>query len=105
MFIDRLEIILEGQDLTVAELARKAGISKQTIYSWKKRGVEPSITFVTAIADCLGLSLDFLVRGDTKIYGLHPAQKNVVEMMNTLSDNDKWRLLGAIETIVERKKI
>jgi len=102
-FHERLDMILESQDMTVADLARKSGISKQTIYTWKKRGVAPSIDFVTIIADTLGLSLDFMIRGDTTIRGIHPAQKKVLELMNTLSDNDKWRLLGVIESFVDRK--
>jgi transcriptional regulator with XRE-family HTH domain len=99
-FMENLISYLEGQDLTVSDLARKSGINDQTIYSWRNLDRFPRLDYAIKIAEALGVSVDFLATGETKLYGLHPAQKKLLTIMNSLKDEDKWRLLGIVEGLL-----
>ena len=49
-----------------AELARIAGISRQCLWEYENDVADPKLFNATCIADALGISLDYLARGETK---------------------------------------
>lgn len=98
-FMERLDAILRAQDMTVADLARKTDIHIQTIYSWRAHARFPRIDHALRVAEVLGLSVEFIATGNTTVKGLHPAQVRVIDIMNKLLDDDKWRILGIVEGI------
>ena len=48
--------------LTQQELADKLSVTRQTVSRWEAGSVMPDIDKITDIADCLGLSCDYLLR-------------------------------------------
>ena len=51
---------------TQAQLAREAGISRQCLYEYESNKADPKLFNATCIADVLGISLDYLARGEVK---------------------------------------
>lgn len=65
-FIDRLEKVLNEKGISKTELAEKIGIRRPTISDWKKNGAIPSGDICLKIAEYLGVSVEWLVRGKEK---------------------------------------
>lgn len=60
MFPDRLYEELKKRKKNTVWLAEKSKISQQTISTWKK-GQKPSIDKIIKIAECLNISIDYLL--------------------------------------------
>ena len=67
-FAKRMKAQREKHGLTQAQLGEKVGLSTQTISAYEKnvsgRGKTPTLDKAIAIADALGVSLDFLCGAD-----------------------------------------
>ena len=61
MFSVRLKIAREANGLSQAELARKVGVSRDLLNKYEKAGVEPSYIKLLRLADCLNVSVDYLL--------------------------------------------
>ena len=62
----QLKALLHEQDITVAQVARKAGVSAKTIYNWLGGQSPKDIEAVKKVADHLNVSLDYLCYGISK---------------------------------------
>ena len=49
-----------------AELARRAGISRQCLYEYETNRTDPKLFNAACIADALGISLDYLAKGTVR---------------------------------------
>jgi DNA-binding XRE family transcriptional regulator len=56
-------LLCEMYKLTPFALAKKTGVSKQTIYSWYNEGKLPNIETITIIKEFFKTSYDFLIEG------------------------------------------
>ena len=56
----QLKALLRENDINVAQLARKAGVSSKTIYNWLEGQMPRDIGAVKKVADHFGVTLDFL---------------------------------------------
>ena len=59
----QLKVLLRENDINVAQLARKAGVSSKTIYNWLEGQSPRDIDAVKRVADHFRISLDFLCYG------------------------------------------
>ena len=69
-FSDRLNALMESQNVTAADLVNALKIDRKAIYNYRNdRRVPPAETLI-ALADHFGVSLDYLVgrSGDPKIH-------------------------------------
>lgn len=66
----QLKLLLKQKDVTVAQLARKVGVSSKTIYNWLSGQHPKDIEAVKKVADHFKVSLDFIC------YGESPAARN-----------------------------
>lgn len=62
-FWERLEKTLGEQNKTRADLSRAIGIAQSSIMSWKTGSV-PSSTAVVKISNYLGVTTDYLLKGE-----------------------------------------
>jgi DNA-binding XRE family transcriptional regulator len=46
------------------DLAAQVGVSRETIYKYEHDMADPRLLIFVCIADALGVTMDFLVRGD-----------------------------------------
>jgi transcriptional regulator with XRE-family HTH domain len=66
-FKDRLLELRIGADLLQKELADKIGVNQALISYFEKGLKTPSVAVSTSLADCFGVSLDYLMgRSDEK---------------------------------------
>lgn len=56
---DRIKTISKERGYSIAEVERKAGISANYMYQWKKRN--PSPKALASVADVLNVSVDYLL--------------------------------------------
>lgn len=59
----QLRLYLDHFDMTAAQLARKAGIPKQSLSGWLSGSNPRDVKQVKKIADCLGTTVDNLLFG------------------------------------------
>lgn len=60
----QLRFYLDANDMTAAQLARKAGIPKQSLSGWLSGSNPRDVKQVKKVADSLGVSLDNLMFGN-----------------------------------------
>lgn len=66
-FGDRLREILRDRSMTQEELARKALISKSTVYMYINCGVLPTADNLKAVCEVLNVSADYLIGLERRI--------------------------------------
>ncbi len=50
-----------ARNLSQVELARKLGVSKQSVSNWENDNIQPSVDMLVKIAGCLNVSTDYLL--------------------------------------------
>lgn len=63
---DKLSELLTESSSSSAEIAREIGVSPASISQYRKGETRPSLEKLVALADVLGVSLDYLVLGESK---------------------------------------
>lgn len=61
MLGDRIKELRFAQKLSQVDLAKKLGVSKQTISNWENGNIQPSIYTLVRIAKFYGVSTDYLL--------------------------------------------
>jgi transcriptional regulator with XRE-family HTH domain len=60
----RIKMRRELLEISVSELARKSGLTRQTIYNYENDLREPTLINAMCVADILKITLDYLARGE-----------------------------------------
>lgn len=124
MLFDRVKETADRQGLSLTQLATQAGIGKNAIYTWKpskqyKNGVKPRTEALQAVADVLGVSVDYLLENTSESESLtdtHSSQttpsNNLDELLSEegmamfdgkpLSEDYKKALLAMLQTMEKR---
>lgn len=63
-FGERLRYIRRRRKMSQDDLAAQVGVSRETIYKYEHDMADPRLPTFVCIADALGVTMDFLVRGD-----------------------------------------
>ncbi|MCT3283755.1 helix-turn-helix domain-containing protein [Lactobacillus pentosus] len=75
---DRIKTISKERGYSIAEVERKAGISANYMYQWKKRN--PSPKALAAVADVLNVSVDYLLgKTDDNSTLMKPKQVDITD--------------------------
>lgn len=86
MFENRLKELLQEQEITYAELAKRLSIPKGTISNWFNRKSEPTIGYVIKLADYFQVTTDYLLGREDYGTGIveirQPARENKVPDKN-----------------------
>lgn len=95
------ETLLNERGLKNADIARATGISNMTLSDWKRGVSTPKQDKLMKIADCLGVSVDYLMTGEEK----EPSLSDQPDLWEKIR-HDK-ELLNALEKYIklsDRKK-
>lgn len=68
MFSDRVREIRIARGLSQVQLAKKLGVTKQTISNWENGNILPSIDMIIKISEFFRLSTDYLLGLDSRTY-------------------------------------
>ena len=61
---ERIKYLRNLQGITQGQLADTLGVSRQIIYQYEHDETDPGLFIFTCMADALGVSLDYLARGE-----------------------------------------
>ena len=62
-FWNRVKILIQSQKVNQKEIASQVGVNYSTFRYWICYGLLPDMETATDIADALGVSLEYLIRG------------------------------------------
>ena len=60
-FVDRLQDTMQEKGWDIKQLADFLGVSRRTVNSWILKNRTPRIDYLYHIADCLNVTIDYLV--------------------------------------------
>lgn len=106
---ERVKNLSKKRGLSVSEVERRAGLSENYLYTWKK-SENPRRSSLTAVAKVLGVSVDFLLTGeDSEKDG--PQKVNIEKLLDgtamltdrdgELTDSDRAALRALISTYLQ----
>ena len=72
----QIKAYIDERGITAAQLARRCGISKQTMSLWLGGSAPRNLDDLKKLAECLGTTVDHLCFGD----GVDPVANRVVEL-------------------------
>ena len=104
-FGERIALAREQAGLTQQQLAERTGTIQRVISSWEREQVALRADQLTALADALGVSIDFLLgRKNVKQRG-GPVGKvrQVFERVSRLPRHQQNKVAEFVEAFVERK--
>lgn len=84
------------------DLAAATRISTSAISAWKKNGANPAAETLSAIADFLGVSLDYLLTGKESPSRLTEDERDLLALYSKLSSAEQQRLIGRAELLAEQ---
>lgn len=61
MLNENIKKIRLAQNISQVELARRLNVSKQSVSNWENDNIQPSIDMLIKIANCFGVSTDYLL--------------------------------------------
>lgn len=68
MLNERIREARLANHMSQVELAKKIGVSKQSLSNWENDNIQPSIEMLTRLAVTLNVSADFLLGLDNRLY-------------------------------------
>lgn len=106
-FKERLRNEIEYRGLLIKEISSAVGISNSTFLSYiDARGVLPNIETAVKIADVLGVSVEYLVKGTNKQSHANQLRKDENELLENyrkLTKNNKAVVVAVISTLSQLK--
>ncbi len=107
MLVERIKLLAEQKNYTIAELERLSGFGKATIAKWNSSS--PSAEKLFKVANILSVSMEYLISGETKnihtldsnIKFINVHKNNLVENFEKLTTNQQERICARIEQYLE----
>lgn len=101
--VARLEKLLAKKGWSRYELAKKTGISTNSVYGWTNMGKIPSLANIERICDVASITVEQFFY-DEGVDGLSEEERNLLSDWVTLSEQEKQAVFTAIEAFKEAKK-
>ena len=107
-FAENVKFEMEFQDIQIKELSIKTGISKNTLdkYLFGKK-VQPGVENAVKIASVLGVSVEYLVLGDSKIGDkndiLMPENKEILDKYCKLNKFNRKTIKDLLDSLLNRQ--
>ena len=81
---ERTKELAKKRGLSLQETAKSAGIGINSIYSWKDK--KPSVDRIKAVADVLGVSVDYLLGNTDEMHSNKKDENVPVDLDKVLSE-------------------
>ena len=104
LFFKRIHLRLVEIEHKRSWLLVQTGVKPSTWSSWEKHGRVPPADRALAIADALGVSLEFLLTGRETAFDMRQSNPLVVQIFNQLKDLDD-RQLRDVLTLVNTMRL
>lgn len=91
---ERTKETASNRGLSIQQVAKQAGLGINSIYRWKERN--PTTSNIKAVADVLGVSVDYLLGNTDK---MHPApnadKQEPIDLAETVDDSERDNVISA----------
>lgn len=94
--------IRDSKGFTDAQIAGTCGFPQSTLSDWKKGKSAPKTEKLARIADCLGISLDYLVNGREAASAAFAPE--ILALYNSLDAEDQSLALGIVRQMAAQDK-
>lgn len=105
---DRIRETCAQKGTSMYKLEKQLNLGNGTIGKWGKNGRQPTYDKVSAVADALDVSVDYLLTGEQKEKpdlhqetGLSPSKKKLLSLIDELSNEQCEKLFGIIEEAIK----
>ncbi|MBJ7653658.1 helix-turn-helix domain-containing protein [Weissella confusa] len=88
---ERTKETASNRGLSIQQVAKQAGLGINSIYRWKERN--PTTSNIKAVADVLGVSVDYLLGNTDQMHG--NKKENEPVDLYTVTDDERDRLISA----------
>ncbi len=93
----RIRELRLARGMNQVELAKKLGVTKQSVSNWENDNIQPSIEMLVKLAKCLSVTTDSLLGLESRSYlevtGLNEAEiAHVQQIVEDIRINKKERL-------------
>lgn len=97
--IERITQLLYERDRTAYELCKAVGIQTSTMSTWKARKRNPPADYIPAIANFLGVSVDYLLTGQESVAPRYTSstEDELLELFRQLPENKKYEFIGELK--------
>lgn len=68
MLCDKIRKLRIAKSMSQVELAKKLGVTKQSVSNWENDNIQPSIEMLIKISQTLNVSTDYLLSLDNRQY-------------------------------------
>lgn len=85
---ERIKEISKERGLNLKKTAIEAGLSENAIYKWKTQ--TPQSNALQAVADVLGVSVDYLLGNTDEMHENKKATSNSPVDLKEVAENDNW---------------
>lgn len=88
-------------DISLTELARRVGVSKQAVSNWEMRGTIPSGNNLLKLAQALNIEPSVLLASNTSDGSLSAQERTLLEKFRTLPERERkvaLALIGALHS-------
>ena len=101
---ERLKELMDERGLNMHSLAKKSGLSWNTIKNFYDRKTKPTVTSLSMLCDGLGITLAqfFDVEGET--VHLTAALQHVIDRWDALSDREKQAMSEMLDIMLENRR-
>lgn len=101
--VERIRNLCDLESLSFNALEKKVGLGKSVIYRWDINA--PSADKLKMVADYFGVSVDYLLTGETKekpdlSVELSPSQRILIDRVKEMSEEQAASLLRALDAFL-----
>lgn len=99
----KIKITAKSKNVIIKDMLAECGLSKNALSSMSSGGSTPKSENLAKIADCLGVSVDYLLgrTDEPKTETSDPTTQILVEHFNNLSSDDK---IAVLNIVLEKSK-
>lgn len=101
---DRLQMLMDERGLNMYSLAKRSGLSWNTIKNIFSRSTNPTVTTLSMLCEGLSITLaQFFEDGSENVH-LTAEQQHLVNRWDQLSDREKETISNMIDVILDQRK-
>ena len=101
---ERLQQLMDERGLNMYSLAKRSGLSWNTIKNFYSRQSKPTVTTISMLCDGLGITLSQFFEEDSDNVHLTAEQQHLINRWNQLTDKEKQTISDTIDLILGQHK-
>lgn len=100
--LERIRELCKEKGISLRELSDACGIGAKSIFIWDK--ANPGIDKVKAVAEYLGVSIDYLVGTNSEVQGLSENESYIIQIYRDMNGEGQERLIEQAEFLAQSGK-